>query len=45
MYFFFRKKLIQLILILPAVAMLSFALLQFSPIDPVQATEIGRAHV
>ncbi|WP_339134359.1 MAG: ABC transporter permease [Candidatus Electrothrix sp. GW3-4] len=34
---FLRKKLIQLVLILPAVAILSFALLQFSPIDPVQA--------
>ena len=34
---FLRKKSIQLVLILPAVAMLSFALLQLSPIDPVQA--------
>jgi peptide/nickel transport system permease protein len=34
---FLRKKLLQLVLILPAVAMLSFFLLQFSPIDPVRA--------
>ncbi|MCI5151094.1 MAG: ABC transporter permease [Candidatus Electrothrix sp. MAN1_4] len=34
---FLRKKLLQLVLILPAVALLSFALLQLSPIDPVQA--------
>ncbi|WPD23339.1 MAG: ABC transporter permease [Candidatus Electrothrix scaldis] len=34
---FLRKKLIQLVLILPAVALLSFGLLQLSPIDPVQA--------
>jgi peptide/nickel transport system permease protein len=37
MKYFLRKKLIQLVLILPAVALLSFALLQLSPIDPVQA--------
>ncbi len=37
MKYFLRKKIIQLLLTLPAVAMLSFALLQLSPIDPVQA--------